>query len=151
MRRIIRTPAAVMTSLMAAFGSQALADSPLDPYRWQNRILLVFAPSDNDERLSTTRSLAREHSRGFDDRHLITVVALPDEGTLGGQPLATMQTESLRERYGIGPSDFEVFLIGKDGGVKLRLDRAPEAAELFELIDSMPMRRQEMRESAGER
>ncbi len=149
MRRIIRAPAAVMTSLMAAFGSQALADSPLDPYRWQNRILLVFAPSDNDERLGATRNMVREHETGFDERHLITGTLLADEGILDGQPLNAVRTESLRTRYTVGPSDFVVLLIGKDGGVKLRLTRPPEATELFELIDSMPMRRQEMRESAG--
>jgi hypothetical protein len=139
-----------MTSLITGFGSLAQADSPLDPYRWQNRVLLVFAPSDNDGRLSATRKLAREHSRGFEDRHLITVVALTEGEAPEGQPLGRIQTDSLREQYGIGPSDFAVFLIGKDGGVKLRLERPPRAAELFELIDSMPMRQQEMRASPGD-
>jgi hypothetical protein len=139
-----------MTSLITGFGSLAQADSPLDPYRWQNRVLLVFAPSDNDGRLSATRNLAREHSRGFEDRHLITVVALTEGEAPEGQPLGRIQTDSLREQYGIGPSDFAVFLIGKDGGVKLRLERPPRATELFELIDSMPMRQQEMRASPGD-
>jgi hypothetical protein len=139
-----------MTSLITGFGSLAQADSPLDPYRWQNRVLLVFAPSDNDGRLSATRKLAREHSRGFEDRHLITVVALTEGEAPEGQPLGRIQTDSLREQYGIGPPDFAVFLIGKDGGVKLRLERPPRAAELFELIDSMPMRQQEMRASPGD-
>ncbi|MGD1977439.1 MAG: DUF4174 domain-containing protein [Gammaproteobacteria bacterium] len=150
MRRIRRASTAVMTSLITGFGSLAQADSPLDPYRWQNRVLLVFAPSDNDGRLSATRKLAREHSRGFEDRHLITVVALTEGEAPEGQPLGRIQTDSLREQYGIGPSDFAVFLIGKDGGVKLRLERPPRAAELFELIDSMPMRQQEMRASPGD-
>ncbi|KPK57191.1 MAG: hypothetical protein AMJ59_20185 [Gammaproteobacteria bacterium SG8_31] len=100
--------------------------------------------------LSATRKLAREHSRGFEDRHLITVVALTEGEAPEGQPLGRIQTDSLREQYGIGPSDFAVFLIGKDGGVKLRLERPPRAAELFELIDSMPMRQQEMRASPGD-
>ena len=39
--RTLRTRTAVMTSLIAGFGSLALADSPLDPYLWHNRILLV--------------------------------------------------------------------------------------------------------------
>ena len=145
----MRTPAAVMTSLMAVFGSQALADSPLDPYRWHNRILLVFAPSDNDERLGTTRNMVREHESGFVERHLITGTLLANEGIFDGQPLNAVRTESLRKRYTVGRSDFVVLLIGKDGGVKLRLTRPPEATELFELIDSMPMRRQEMQESSG--
>jgi hypothetical protein len=139
-----------MTSLIAGFGSMALADSPLDTYRWQNRILLVFAPSDNDERLGATRKLAREHSRGFEERHLITVLAPAAGEALDGQMLSTAQRDSLRARHGIEESGFAVFLIGKDGGVKLRLERPPRAAELFKLIDSMPMRQREMEASPGD-
>jgi hypothetical protein len=39
-----------------------------------------------------------------------------------------------------------VLLIGKDGGVKLRAEEPLPAAEFFALIDTMPMRRREMRE-----
>jgi hypothetical protein len=138
-----------MTSLIAGFSPLALADSPLDPYLWQNRILLIFAPSADDERLGATRNMVREHEPGFDERHLITGTVFTDGGILDGQPLKADQTGSLRTRYAVEPSEFFVFLIGKDGGVKLRLARPPMATELFELIDSMPMRRQEMRESPG--
>ncbi len=39
----------------------------------------------------------------------------------------------------------EYVLIGKDTGVKMRWDLFPPNDELYELIDSMPMRRFEMR------
>ena len=41
---------------------------------------------------------------------------------------------------------FRVVLIGKDGGVKLRQEEPISVADLFALIDSMPMRKQEMRQ-----
>lgn len=46
-----------------------------------------------------------------------------------------------------GKSDviFQVLLIGKDGGVKLRRTAPVAASEITTLIDSMPMRRREMR------
>ena len=40
---------------------------------------------------------------------------------------------------------FEVLLIGKDGGVKLRRDKPVAAFEITALIDTMPMRQDEMR------
>ena len=44
---------------------------------------------------------------------------------------------------------FELVLIGKDGGVKAR-DPSPAALEAFlRLIDTMPMRRAEMRQAGG--
>ena len=41
--------------------------------------------------------------------------------------------------------DFEVVLIGKDGGVKARTDDPNALEDLLALIDTMPMRRTEMR------
>jgi hypothetical protein len=49
-------------------------------------------------------------------------------------------------------TDFEAILIGIDGTVKLRRKRAIEIEELFELIDSMPMRKEEIqRQKRAER
>jgi len=41
------------------------------------------------------------------------------------------------------------FLLGKDGGVKMARDVVPPDAELWAIIDAMPMRRREMRERNG--
>jgi len=40
---------------------------------------------------------------------------------------------------------FMVVLIGKDGGEKLRREEGATLGEIFGLIDTMPMRRREMR------
>jgi hypothetical protein len=45
-----------------------------------------------------------------------------------------------------GSAAFSVVLIGKDGGEKLRRATPIAPAELFSLVDSMPMRQAEMRE-----
>lgn len=44
-----------------------------------------------------------------------------------------------------GRARFVVLLYGKDGGEKLRSEAVVSAEDLFRLIDTMPMRRQEMR------
>jgi hypothetical protein len=41
---------------------------------------------------------------------------------------------------------FQVLLVGKDGGVKLRRGTPVVAAEITALIDTMPMRQNEMRQ-----
>ncbi len=43
------------------------------------------------------------------------------------------------------PATFTVLLIGKDGGIKLRRNTPVPATDLTALIDTMPMRRDEMR------
>ena len=45
--------------------------------------------------------------------------------------------------------DFEVVLIGKDGGVKARTNNPNALEDLLALIDTMPMRRTEMRLKEG--
>ncbi len=45
-----------------------------------------------------------------------------------------------------GAPAFAVTLIGKDGGEKLRRSTPLASEELFALVDTMPMRRAEMRE-----
>ena len=42
-------------------------------------------------------------------------------------------------------NDFEVILIGLDGGIKLRQDQTLLKQDLFRIIDAMPMRRNEIR------
>ncbi|MDI1249127.1 MAG: DUF4174 domain-containing protein [Lacunisphaera sp.] len=45
-----------------------------------------------------------------------------------------------------GPAAFSVVLIGKDGGEKLRQTTPLAPADLFALVDAMPMRQAEIRE-----
>ena len=53
---------------------------------------------------------------------------------------------TLREALSI--RGFEILLVGKDGGVKLRSPAPVSTRDLFALIDAMPMRQREMRENA---
>lgn len=95
------------------------------------RPLYVFSPSANDTRLGRQQEINRAAVSGFRDRDMtVTVVTGPS---------------ALRRRFGIGAGQFRVILVGKDGGVKLSSDAPVSAATLFSLIDSMPMRRDELR------
>ena len=50
---------------------------------------------------------------------------------------------SLLENLALSPSEFGLILIGKDGGIKLN-SRKTSLEEIFSLIDTMPMRQEEM-------
>lgn len=52
---------------------------------------------------------------------------------------------SLYQAYQIKPGRFMVVLVGKDGTEKYRTNVLLQPAELFALIDAMPMRQEEMR------
>ena len=56
----------------------------------------------------------------------------------------------MRARYSVEDNQFATVLIGKDGGEKLRRDGLMPTDTLFDTIDAMPMRRDEIRRNSGQ-
>jgi hypothetical protein len=50
----------------------------------------------------------------------------------------------MKRQFNVGEGEFSIFLIGKDGTVKLRSNDPVATSEIFSLIDAMPMRQEEM-------
>ena len=55
-------------------------------------------------------------------------------------------SSDLYQRHTESSVPFSIILIGLDGGIKLRQQELLTAKELFRIIDSMPMRKAEMRD-----
>lgn len=56
------------------------------------------------------------------------------------------ENDPLYKKYKADPAKFTVVLVGKDGGEKYRSNKVLQPAELFAIIDAMPMRKQEMKQ-----
>ena len=123
---------------------QPLSSADLSPYQWQNRLLLVFAPSPEDGAYEEQRRLLENEDAALKDRDLLVFYLFGDAGGLEHPSLEIAAT--LRERYAVPENALTVILIGKDGGEKERYSEPVEPDVLYEVIDAMPMRRQEMRE-----
>ena len=119
----------------------------LENFHWENRLLLIFAPSADDP---ACRSLMTElENRIMEVRErelLIGEILETGASQFAGTPLHPQSAEALRKRFSIRNGQFTVILIGKDGEVKFRREAPVQAAEIFARIDSMPMRQQEKRE-----
>ena len=128
----------------------AMAIETLDDYRWDSRLLLVFAPTEDDERYRRTKALVESERCEVENRDLV-VGWFPLSGPLrlGGKDFDHGEAVRLRGTLGLGDDAFAVLLIGKDGGEKHRTAEIPDLADIFALIDGMPMRRAEM--AAGKR
>lgn len=139
--------ASILAGLSVAQVWGETAEAPdLSAYRWQNRLLLIFAPTAE---LPAYQQYAQElvrQRRGIEDRDLI-IFRLFEKGKsfLKDAPLAPEAAIALRQRFGVGAGGARVVLIGKDGGVKLDQASFPPVADIFGLIDSMPMRREEIK------
>ncbi|MEZ2415916.1 DUF4174 domain-containing protein [Muriicola sp. E247] len=112
----------------------------LSAYRWKNRILLLCDSGEGLEKSKSQLQLFSSYQKGLEERDLIILIY--DGNTIKDEKFRTVSGVSKKE------IEFEqegVFLIGKDGGVKLESGFYTEPITIFDLIDSMPMRRAEMR------
>jgi hypothetical protein len=123
----------------------------LSDYRWKHRLLFIFAPSTSDATfLALDRRLAQT-ALEIEDRDMIIFRIFENSPSrVSDKPLPPGDAEALRRRFGIEAGRFTVVLVGKDGGVKLVAHRDADLQSIFDLIDSMPMRRQEMRDKRSE-
>lgn len=120
---------------------------PLAKFKWQNRVLLVFEPVQDSAYPSEFDHQLTTQLCGLQDRDLIVVrVPASTDVPIDSKPETSDHSMSLRQRYSVSGDAFSVILIGKDGGEKLRSDERVNLGEIFALIDTMPMRRAEMRE-----
>lgn len=89
----------------------------------------------------------QDQEREIVDRDLLVFHILErGESRLGDISIDRQSAALLRDRFSAKPGEFTIVLIGKDGGEKLRRGTDVDIAEIFSLIDSMPMRQREMRE-----
>lgn len=120
-------------------------DLDLDSLRWKSRILILFSPSASDGAYQLQGKDLESRFREAAERDLLIVEIFEEgESRAGDRVLSKEAAEALRDRFAVQGGAFQVILIGKDGLVKLKSDQPVTTRDLFGLIDSMPMRRQEM-------
>ena len=121
--------------------------NPIESHKWEKRILIFSASSPTNIGYKRQEQLMSKSKKGMKERDLI-IYKLYDDHWLDpkGNPLIKGQAEAIRTSYDIPSGQFMVVLIGKDGSVKMRKDDIVSTQEIFTLIDSMPLRKQEIRE-----
>lgn len=107
----------------------------LESLRWRQRVMVIFAADKDDGKLKEQDRIVDSNTQGFAERDIKVFQLIgPDS-----------KNQQLRDKLRVHGPGFAVVLIGKDGYVKLRKAEPVSAEELFRLIDSMPMRREEMK------
>lgn len=121
-------------------------DVDLRQYQWQKRLLLVFAPTREEPHFQALHESLGARTSEVEDRDLVVFEVLETgPSTVDGDPLDPKAARVLRERFRAPVAAFSVVLVGKDGEVKLERQERTNLDEIFALIDSMPMRKREMR------
>ncbi|GGK08201.1 DUF4174 domain-containing protein [Pseudomonas matsuisoli] len=131
--------------LGVAFAATANAESvnPLDAEHWKTRPLVIVVPSPEDPVLKALNDSLQspENREAFIEREMVLYRVVDGRATRNDEPLTPEQADALLgalDAKAEGPAT--VFLVGKDGGVKVRQEGSLEPKEIFATIDQMPMR-----------
>jgi hypothetical protein len=106
--------------------------------RWQKRVVVLCAPTAQTPDLAQQKASMASASAQVETRDILVLEAVEAE-------LSTAEKQYVRQNLGVTPGGFAVVLIGKDGSVKRKDNKPIDPKVLFQTIDTMPMRRQEMR------
>ena len=112
----------------------SMSTEPLKEMRWNKRVIITFSNAQsNPDRLSLKNQIDQLRCE-FKNRHLVHIDLMKGSD----------EYEKLSRQYLNSENEFTLLLLGKDGEIKLMTSR-PSLVDIFSLIDTMPMRRREMR------
>lgn len=121
---------------------------PLEKHLWEDRLLLLITPDTSSDSYQKQINGLEPAMDGLVDRNIIVYTITPEYfqsiDFSSTEAREYVRSSQLYQQYATGNA-FEVVVIGYDGGEKLRQAEVLEMTDLFELIDQMPMRKQEMR------
>lgn len=121
----------------------------LRTHQWQQRVLIVKSNTKNSKVFKKQILAFENNIQGFEERRLVLYKIIDNQFTYINYSNPSLNTngqvsKSLIKK--LNPKeDFEVLLIGLDGGIKLRQEQLLTQEKLFATIDAMPMRRSEIR------
>jgi hypothetical protein len=112
----------------------SLHAEPLTQYLWKRRVVLSFSAAESTpERISLLKQI-KQYQCEFDDRQMVHIDLIA----------GSSDHQLLSRQFSVPNKNFNLVLLGKDGGVKL-LTSQPSVENLLTLIDTMPMRQRELR------
>ena len=120
----------------------------LGQLRDRYRPLLLFAARPDDPSLLAQMTKLKDVAAGLAERDVL-VIAIPyKDPSPTDVSLSAADALAARRSFHVAPEDFTAILLGKDGGEKYRSRKPISFEKLRDTIDSMPMRKQEMKGTA---
>ena len=113
----------------------------LKEHRWNDRVLLLYTDDlANPQYERQIRELQRDW-QGAEDRRIVVYTILKERYARGLPAESWVRKASPLKLPATG---FYLELVGLDGGTKLREEQYQPIADLWSLIDGMPIRRSEL-------
>ena len=110
---------------------------------WPHRSVLYFAP-ENDAHVKQFLLETLMNECELEDRDMVILVMTEDGFTYPDWLKEEIDPQQLAEQYRVIKGEHTAILLGKDGQEKYRWGAETDWQFINELVDGMPMRRQEM-------
>ncbi|MDF4223479.1 DUF4174 domain-containing protein [Maribacter sp. M208] len=112
----------------------------ISDFKWKNRIIVLYEHENNTAKVKNALQQINNSTNKLTERDL--VVFIYKNGLL----YTKENKETTIQNNNIVPYSYDGYmLIGKDGGIKFKSHYPFDIKQVFDLIDSMPMRRSEMK------
>ncbi|KNC84026.1 hypothetical protein SARC_03737 [Sphaeroforma arctica JP610] len=126
---MLNTLCVIALALVAMPMAEAKKD--INSRKWKNRLLVASVSDTESDLYETTKSFVEDNECDMADRSMKTIYFVDGQNNLYDTP-GFVNGEGL-------------WLVGFDGGKKKSSDDAELLDELFDLIDAMPMRKDQLR------
>jgi len=135
---------------MISFSSINAYGQNLEKHKWKNRILIIKTLDNKSKKYKEQLKEFRNSIEELIDRKLILYKIDGNDFTLTNFKNNELNTfgevsGSLPERILKESENFEIVLIGLDGQIKLQRTEILRKEDLFKTIDSMPIRKNEIK------
>lgn len=125
------------------FEAQSSSFSAPSAYDWHYRPVFIFADKQSGGILAPQLQLFLTQKDKLAARNM-ALITVTDEAVIHYGPKLALDAHALRRRYNIAQQGFTLILVGKDTGEKYRARKLLDPQIIFDTIDGMPMRIQEM-------
>ncbi|MBP2832942.1 DUF4174 domain-containing protein [Aquimarina sp. U1-2] len=118
----------------------------MDKHLWKHRIIVIFTDSFLNTTFQKQKLELQAYPQDIKDRKLVMYVVTPKSYQFGLQRTSLLSTDiEFLSTFNSDQSPFKIVLIGLDGNVKLSCKDDLQASDIFNRIDQMPMRKNELK------
>lgn len=123
----------------------------LKSFTWKKRVLLIISDDAMNEKCRGQIKELFNNEEGIKERKLLIIEVHKKRYRVIDDNKKWYLSHSLYEKYANINDSFQIILIGLDGGIKMREFNIMEAEDIFREIDSMPMRKSELRQIGNQK
>lgn len=137
----------VLLSILLFISCPIIVAQDFESHIWKERVLVILADSPENKNFKKQQQLLLQDLRGLEERKLVLYLITPSREYCDFDQIKCISNKTAYKRYKKFKSDFEIVLIGLDGGKKIQQNILLTPQQLYDKIDAMPMRARELRKN----